>query len=428
MNGERKQLEIRVWDKPVGVLVQTDPPKHVFTYLPNTPATHFVSLTMPVRPESYVWEKGLHPPFQINLPEGYRKDLLREKFGPVATVDDFSLLALTGSSTLGRVSVQAPRTSEIVGRKSHAPVADILSHEDSRTALLQYLEEMPLDAISGVMPKALAEDERLTIKTPEWILKTGREDTPGIALNEYVCLGLARNIGLPVPTVKISSDGEVLAVARFDLTESGEPQGLEDFCALLGMAPSEKYDATAEQIARAMMAFVAGAEKLNSSERLLDMLVLNAAIRNADAHSKNYALRYSSRQDVTLAPVYDVLSVQAYRAYRLNPYALSIGGTKSWNLRKPLERFAAERLNLNPSRVGETLERIASAMTDSASELGRLAEQYPAFRETAKTLTRIWADGIAGLAVDSKALKVDFSAAKLSDERPPKKTRAARRF
>ncbi|MGQ0545058.1 MAG: type II toxin-antitoxin system HipA family toxin [Betaproteobacteria bacterium] len=425
MASDKKQLEVRVWDKPVGILEQTDPPKHVFTYLPSTPTTHFVSLTMPVRAESYVWERGLHPSFQINLPEGYRKDLLREKFGPVATVDDFSLLALTGSSTLGRVTVHAPRQAGL-GTAPHTPVADILAHKDSRLALLHYLEEAPLDAISGVMPKALAEDERLTLRTPDWILKTGREDTPGIAVNEYVCLNLARKIGLPVPEAKLSNDGEVLAVARFDLSPTGTPQGLEDFCALLGMAPSQKYDATAEQIARAMMAFVAGTEKLDCSKRLLDMLILNAAIRNADAHSKNYALLYSSREDVTLAPVYDVLSVQAYDAYRLNPYPILIGGTKGWDLRKPLERFAAERLTLSPSRVGHTIQRIATAMNSMAGDLGRLADRYPAFRETARAMTRIWTEGMAGLAGESKSEKLDFSAAKLSDERPRKRVRSAR--
>ncbi|MGO9444756.1 MAG: HipA N-terminal domain-containing protein [Thiobacillaceae bacterium] len=64
---------------------------HVFTYLPNTPADHFVSLTMPVRSQSYVWLE-LHPVFQMNLPEGYLKDAIRRRFGPVATVDKLRLL------------------------------------------------------------------------------------------------------------------------------------------------------------------------------------------------------------------------------------------------------------------------------------------------------------------------------------------------
>jgi serine/threonine-protein kinase HipA len=424
----RKQLQIRVWNKPVGVLEQTDSLKHVFSYLPETPETHFVSLTMPVRTESYVWEAGLHPFFQMNLPEGYRKDLLRQKFGPVATVDDFSLLALTGSSTLGRVTVHTMDHGINENRTPHGAVSDILSRQDSRSALLEYLDETSLDAVAGVMPKALAADERLTLKTPQWIVKTGRDDTPGVCVNEHLCLELARRIGLPTPHTKLADDGEVLAISRFDFDEKGQPIGLEDMCSLMGFAPHQKYDATAEQVARAMLAFVSASEKLDSSRRLLDMLVLNAAIRNADGHAKNFALLYSNIDHVALAPVYDVLTVHAYNAYARNPYALLIGGTKGWSLRKPFERFAVERLNLEARQVGQTLDRIATEMTAMASDIGNMANAFPAFRETAKAMLRAWAEGVGTLSDRSNAIVVDFSAAKFSEAKRPKKSRASRKI
>lgn len=419
----RKQLEVRVHGARVGVLEQLDSQTHVFTYDANANEAQFVSLTMPVRAESYVWNRGLHPFFQINLPEGYRKDLLRQKFGPVATVDDFSLLALTGSSSLGRVTVHA--IDEHGTRKSatpHGAVADVLSHRDSKAALLEYLSDTPLDAISGVMPKALASDERLTLKTPEWILKTGRDDTPGMCLNEYVSLKLAKTIGLPVPRADLSKDGHVLAIARFDVAENGEALGFEDMCSLLGMSPAEKYESTAEQVSKALLAFVADHERLDSSKRFLQMLLLNGAIRNADAHSKNYALLYSKLGDVTLAPAYDIVTVHAYGAYALNPYALSIGGTKGWNLRKPLQRFATERLGLDASEVDKTIDKIATAMSDMSSEIGVLADQYPDSREPAKWILRVWAEGITTLAGKSHPITVDFSAARLSDEEKQEKT------
>lgn len=424
----RNQLEVRVWSKTVGVLEKSNAVRHVFTYLPNTPVTHFVSLTMPVRAESYVWDRGLHPPFQMNLPEGYRKDLLRNRFGPVATVDDFSLLALTGATTLGRVTVHPFEQSRTDTGEHQSSVAEILSHKDSRAALLAYLDATPLDAISGVMPKALAADERVTLKTLDWILKTGREDTPGICVNEYICLELARRIQLPVPETKLSDDGDVLAVARFDLDEADRPLGLEDMCSLLGMSPEQKYETTAEQMARALMAFVCDSQKLDSSKRFLDMLVLNAAIRNADAHSKNYALLYSDVTNVALAPVYDVITVHAYEAHARNPYPISIRGTKGWNLRKPLERFASERLNLEPSQVGATISSIAKEMTGLASMIGDFAEKYPSFRETAKTLTKVWSEGIRTLAAKSEPVEVDFSSARLSDEKPRRRNRSTRTF
>lgn len=416
---------MRVLGKPVGILEQAEAPRHVFTYAAGTPDTHFVSLTMPVRTESYVWEKGLHPFFQMNLPEGYRKDHLRERFGPVATVDDFSLLALTGASTLGRVTVH-PLGEGKGAETPHGSVADILSHRNSREALLEYLAQTPLDAVPGVMPKALAADERITLKTPQWIIKTGRHDTPALCVNEYLCLTLGRAIGLPVPETRLSEDGEVLAVARFDINDAREPLGQEDLCSLLGLAPAEKYDTSAEQLVRTFV-FISDAEKLAASNRFLDMMILNAAIRNADAHAKNYALLYSNRNDVTLAPAYDLISVHAYDAYAKNPYALSVGGTKSWILRKPLERFARERLSLNASRVADTVSRIAAAMTDLSPEIGRLAKAFPTFREPGKRIVRIWEEGIRSLEDRGKPIAVDLSAAKFSDEKRRPKKRSSRK-
>ena len=98
-------LDVYVGGAPAGALTQ-EGPGYVFAYLPDTPAERFVSLTMPVRLQSYVWPT-LHPVFQMNLPEGHQKDTLRRKFGPVATIDDLSLLALTGRRTIGRVQAVA---------------------------------------------------------------------------------------------------------------------------------------------------------------------------------------------------------------------------------------------------------------------------------------------------------------------------------
>jgi serine/threonine-protein kinase HipA len=40
------------------------------TYLPDTAADDFISLTMPVRTGSWVWDDQPPPIFQMNLPEG----------------------------------------------------------------------------------------------------------------------------------------------------------------------------------------------------------------------------------------------------------------------------------------------------------------------------------------------------------------------
>lgn len=433
-----EKLTVEVLGTPVGVLAPSaEKPKYVFSYLPDAPATHFVSLSMPVRPESYEWPEGLHPVFQMNLPEGYQKDLLRQKLGRAMPVDDFSLLALTGSRGIGRVSVypwgqQRPNTQAL-------PLVEVLAHPDSRAALLAALNEYIVsghrfESISGVMPKVpglrtLAPDIKLTVTADEWILKTGREDTPGIAINEYLCLELARAMGLPVPRTKLSDDGDVLAVARFDRDSDGTPLGLEDFCALMGMPPHDKYNATMEGIAKHLNMWCAESERISSAKRFVEMVVLNLVVRNADAHAKNYAVLYSSAENATLAPVFDVVTVAAYRDFAQSPFGLSIGGRKAWNLRKELERLCVERLNLPVSVVAIALDKAAAGMQRLVPELGKYANNYPHFRPAGKRMLRLWEEGLHTASGEKGvSVVVDFSAPKFSDEARPKKSRRSKRI
>src|SRR3546814_11734151 len=67
-----------------------------------------ISLSMPRRPEQYV-SSGVHPIFQMNLPEGYVLDRLRQRLAKTTVVDAMLLLALTGrEAAIGRVHVTAP--------------------------------------------------------------------------------------------------------------------------------------------------------------------------------------------------------------------------------------------------------------------------------------------------------------------------------
>ncbi|MCY7387892.1 MAG: HipA domain-containing protein [Burkholderiales bacterium] len=423
-----KKLQVKVLGKVVGTLAQSsDRPAHVFSYLPDAPQTHFVSLLMPVRAESYVWKEGLHPFFQMNLPEGAPKDILRQRLGPSMPVDDFHLLELTGTSGIGRVEVSA-WGGDTARTNLKINIEGVLAHTDSRAALLETLDELDVHqmGISGVMPKAsLAPNAKLTVKTGSAILKTGREDTPGIAINEFLCMGLAAQMGLPVPDVELSDDGNVLAVRRFDRDSiDGTPLGLEDFCALLALSPTDKYRPSMESVAAQLRRFCAESNIVSSSKSLISMLVLNLVVRNADAHAKNYALLYTSAQDAILAPVYDVVTVHAYQKFANSTFGLSIGGNKGWNLRKQLDRFCLERLNLPLSTVSDAVELAAAGMQKLLPEIERYANGFPQFRDTGKRMVKLWQAGLQATAGNQvTSVLVDFSAAKLSDEQRRTKIR-----
>ena len=51
-------------------------------YLPYVAPENLVSLTMPSAPNLTRGTSQLHPIFQMNLPEGYLRQVLQEEFGP----------------------------------------------------------------------------------------------------------------------------------------------------------------------------------------------------------------------------------------------------------------------------------------------------------------------------------------------------------
>ena len=108
MAAQTDKLVAHVNGIPAGYLSPSpDSPKYVFTYFPEAPSDAFVSLTMPVRAESYVWQEGLHPIFQMNLPEGYLFQHIRDFF-PKQEITPMHLLALMGNNGIGRLGYQLP--------------------------------------------------------------------------------------------------------------------------------------------------------------------------------------------------------------------------------------------------------------------------------------------------------------------------------
>ena len=102
------QLSVYVLGREVATLEQSGDFKSVLTYHPQVAADDFVSLTMPVRLESYVWDDQLPPVLQMNLPEGYLLQVLQEHFGPHIGASPIALLSVIGRNMVGRLQLAAP--------------------------------------------------------------------------------------------------------------------------------------------------------------------------------------------------------------------------------------------------------------------------------------------------------------------------------
>jgi serine/threonine-protein kinase HipA len=118
-------------------------------------------------------------------------------------------------------------------------------------------------------------------------------DFPQLAANEYFCLKAAERCGLDVLRCRLAEDGMTLVVDRFDLCPDGTYRGFEDFCVLNARRTDEKYRGGYEtSVMKRFQQFANSPAVLADTEKLFALIVLNCALRNGDAHLKNFGIVY----------------------------------------------------------------------------------------------------------------------------------------
>lgn len=428
------KLDVQVRGKRVAQLYR-ERDEYVLKYLPEAAPADFVSLTMPVQEEPWRWPRDLHPFFRQNLPEGYLLGIIREEFGPVLDGTDLSLLALVGGMGIGRVTV-TPEGTAPGAELDPLAIEQLLTGETSADQFAALVRRYARAAISGTVPKFIAPEGparadaqplgKSTLRTHRHIIKGSDDNTPYLGFNEFYAMRVLERLNVvEVAKTRMSADGRLLIVDRFDVDADGVPTyGVEDACSLLGLPPHEKYATTTERVLHATRAYIPPAQARAQLDQLGWHLLTNYAVRNADCHSKNIALFYSELSDVTFTPVYDIVTTQAYPRYATNPPGLSIGGRKTWALGKSLELFFKARLGISPRDYAQMVERLCDSAVEVGRELIEASKNEPQWRDIAKQMLHAWNDGMASLrsrtgAAQFKGLTSHIEAAGFSDPLPP---------
>ena len=379
-----------------GLLARENRRKYVFAYDPAALEATQVSLTMPVRLESWT-SIDLHPVFQMNLPEGALLETIRRAVAKLAGEDDLTILRVTGGNQIGcnrfvRYGDEMPNLAETA-----ESLDELLTYPDTTELFHELVKRYALrSGISGVQPKVMLEaTERGTLTTAGYIVKSWGSDFPQLAMNEFFCMSATKRAGLPVSEFHCSENGGLYIMKRFDLTPDGRQLGFEDMCSLQGVGTSQKYGSTYERVARSIRDFVSGEEQIKAREQFFAMLLLSVMLRNGDAHLKNFGVSYeSARSTVRLAPAYDMVTTTAY--IKKDVPALSLSGTKKWWPRKTLEKFAMAHLSLPVGVIGQIIERVAEAVTETRVKLMAYTAEQPEFSETGVAMLAAWDEGLSG--------------------------------
>ena len=390
---------LAVWaaENRSGILSREQRQKYVFAYSVDAVVEAEVSLTMPVRLESWV-SRDLHPIFQMNLPEGALLEAIRRAIAKVVGEDDLAILRVTGGSQVGRNRFALPGEESPHLAETAESLDELLAYPDTRELFQELVAKYALrSGISGVQPKVMLEATAGgTMASTGFIVKSWGTDYPCLAANEFFCMTAAKRAGLSVPEFFLSDNGGLFVMRRFDITPDGAAIGFEDMCSLQARGTVQKYASSYERVAKTIKDFVSGEHLSRAREQFFAALVLSVMVRNGDAHLKNFGVLYSSPLGkVTLAPVYDVVTTTAY--IRKDVPALSLAGTKKWWPRKVLERFALSHLSLPIGTVSETFDRIAEAVMETGKSIPKYMAEHPEFREIGGIMMAEWEGGVSGV-------------------------------
>jgi len=185
---------------------------------------------------------------------------------------------------------------------------------------------------------------------------------------------LAERSGLDVPDVKIlQGKNDFLIVNRYDRKEEQNKViriHQEDFCQALGISYNQKYESEGGPKLLDCFNLIDNysVQPALDKKRLIEFVVFNYYIGNADAHAKNISILYKEGS-VLLSPSYDLMSTLVYEGLS-KKMAMKIGGENrfDWLRKRHWERLALS-IDVKPKFVINILTNLGKRIKVEAESL-----------------------------------------------------------
>jgi len=361
-----RRINIKVADEVAGLLQKNA--RFEFTY--HSDAQFPVAVAMPLERRSYQ-NGALFPIFEMNIPEGYVRHRITEKLRKHIQVDDLLFLALQGNAGIGCITYETEAVEqEETGAEN---LAEILSWKGSNELFEELVNKYLLQSsINGIQPKVLVPEATLdtgkgALILPSLIVKSCDEEFPQLAINEFICMQLAKFCQIETPEFWLSDNQQLFVTRRFDLKDDGTCRAMEDMAVLQGKSTNEKYRSSYESVSKVLSYFSSNIKADN--EALFKMLVHSCMVGNGDAHLKNYAMLYDEPEDMCLSPLYDVVNTQIYTP--ADTLALTLGKSRSFPDRKRIIDFGKF---IGVKKCEEIVDEMADRIRDGLEVLASYTE------------------------------------------------------
>ncbi len=357
--------------------------------------------------EAFLW--GLLPDNQRVLESWARRF-------QVSARSAFALIAQVGEDCAGAVQFVPPERLDAVLNGSadriewldEAGVAERLRILREDHAAWRLPRDTGQFSLAGAQPKTA-----LLFDNGRWGIPSGRTPTThilkpptgqfdGHAENEHVCLALARAVGLPVASSRVTRFGEEIAIVveRYDRIRAGNDivrVHQEDICQARGIMPDRKYQNEGGPGVAAIVETLLTHSSARDEDvwTFIGAIGFNWLIAGTDAHAKNYSLLIAGGPRVRLAPLYDLASVLPYGQFDIHKVKLSMKVGGEYRLReigmRQWRKLAAE-IRVDADELLARLRAMAGRLPDEVSVARARAQREglkkPFIARWAKELTK----------------------------------------
>lgn len=254
------------------------------------------------------------------------------------------------------------------------------SFEQNLARLFARAETPRLSGVQIKAPMHLGADGALSPATDlpfTHILKpAGTAGFEMLPLVEWLCMELGRAAGFAAPDIALTPmpDGmsPALVVERFDIRHGPDDQrrlALEDFCSVLDLPASAKYDGTIERMARGLRPL--STDPAADIDILFRRAVFAWLIADGDMHLKNLALLKIAEPgakaftSVRYAPLYDAVTTRVFPGLGGDRMALKLNSKDDRLTRRDFMALA-RTIGLPQAdadkAIAELIDRIACAV------------------------------------------------------------------
>ena len=365
-----------------------------------------VSLSLPIREQDYSGAPVIAV-FENLLPDD---ETIRKRIAArvrAEGTDAYSLLGAIGHDCVGALQFLPPESQpgpagavagtpidqreikEILDNLATAPLG-ITEDESFRISIAGAQEKTALLFWNGAWCKPHGTTATTHILKPSvGRLPNGIDLTHSVE-NEYLCLKILRELGLPAASAEMDSFGDkrVLVVERFDRLLTDDKRLLrlpqEDCCQALSVSPHLKYESDGGPGIENILKLLQGSDEPIADQRLfLKANIISWLLGATDGHAKNFSVFLSSGGRFRLTPFYDVISAQPsvdakqilWKQFRL---AMAFGANRHYKIMSIAPRHffqTAKKSGVGEKVVADIVEELrdsASAAVDSVvSDLPR---------------------------------------------------------